>query len=256
MRATTTPNILIGTPIAAGVVTTSYVKGLLDLQKRILQNGWSMTLVQVSLFLPTARNALATIFHQQSQFTHLLFIDSDMGFSPSLIMKMIEFNQPIVGAICPHRSVNFSRIAEKATKTLDPKKLERLSATYATAEIVKNEDDQILLQNGFVEVKELGTGIMLIRRDAIERVAGIPNIMVDDASAVLPSKKLIQCFMPLVNEKGVMMGEDLSFCQRWLGLGGRLWANIDEEIIHTGTHMVRGRFLDSLEAEGQAIAFT
>lgn len=169
-------------------------------------------------------------------------------------MKMVEFDEPIVGAICPHRSVNFSRIAEKAAKTLDPRKLERLSATYATAEIIRNEDDQVLLKNGFVEVKELGTGILLIRRDAIEKVASIPNIMVDDEFGILPSKKLIQCFMPLVNGNGVMMGEDLSFCHRWLSLGGRLWANIDEEIIHTGTHMVRGCFLDTLEGETRVIA--
>jgi hypothetical protein len=251
-----TPNILIGTPNAAGLVNVSYVKSLMDLQKRILQNGWSLTLLQVSLFLPTARNAIATIFHEQRQFTHLLFIDSDMGFNPDLILKMIDFNQPIVGAICPHRSIDFSRIAVRAKETLDPRKLERLSATYATAEIVENEDDEIVVLNGFVEVKELGTGIMLIRRDAIEQVASIPNMMVDDASGVLPSKKLIQCFVPLLNEKGVMMGEDLSFCQRWIGLGGRLWANIDEEIIHTGTHMIRGRFLDTLEAEGRRLIFS
>src|SRR4051794_5615952 len=108
-----TPNILIGTPNAAGLVNVSYVKSLVDLQKRILQNGWSLTLLQVSLFLPTARNAIATIFHEQRHFTHLLFVDSDMGFNPDLIVKMLDFGQPIVGAICPHRSIDFSRIAAR-----------------------------------------------------------------------------------------------------------------------------------------------
>ena len=238
---------MIATPANGGSVTISYLRSLLRLQASILGSGSAMTAMQTeSMFLPHARNVLATLFYEQPAFTHLLFIDSDMGFSPSLIHRMIDFEQPIVGVIAPHRSIDFANVAAAAKKTTDPKRLEQLSATFTTGAIVRNSEGGIAVKQGFVQVEKLGTGILLIRRDAIDRIASIPNIMGRDPTSPTQNKNIVQCFMPLTDDKGLMLSEDISFCVRWTTTGGHLWACIDEDIIHTGLHNVRARYIETL----------
>ena len=41
-------------------------------------------------------------------YTHLLFIDSDMGYAPTLIDKMINFDKPLTGCVYPKRGFDYS----------------------------------------------------------------------------------------------------------------------------------------------------
>jgi hypothetical protein len=63
--------------------------------------------------LPEARNKLAK-FAVEENFTHLLFIDSDMEFPGDLILRMLPREEPIIAANCTSRKPPYRNTAQSA----------------------------------------------------------------------------------------------------------------------------------------------
>src|ERR1700741_2059922 len=92
--------ILVGTPTYNGQLTTHYTGSLLALWSELPgQLDWKTT---SGTLLAWARNTLASHV-LESDHTHLLFVDSDIDYPANLIRRMLEFDEPIVSAVCPHR---------------------------------------------------------------------------------------------------------------------------------------------------------
>ena len=53
-----------------------------------------------------ARNILLTGWYDGCpDATHLLFIDNDMGFPVNLIADMLIFDEPVIGTMCPKKTI-------------------------------------------------------------------------------------------------------------------------------------------------------
>ena len=57
---------------------------------------------------------------QDDSFTHLLFVDADMGFAPSLIEHMIAADKPMVGAMSPFRKLELEKFYALHDEIADP----------------------------------------------------------------------------------------------------------------------------------------
>jgi hypothetical protein len=103
-----------------------------------------------------------------------------------------------------------------------------------------------------MEVTDAPTGCMLIKRSVIEKMI-----------EAYPDKKIVQ--KTIINGQYVekpnmwnffdtthdpvektFLGEDFSFCQLWIKLGGKCHAYINDSIVHVGEHQYQGRFYDEL----------
>ena len=78
------PNVLIGTPTYNRQVYTEYLNSLLGLLSAPINASFGLRMPYFSL-IAFARNYLATVVLENESYTHLLFIDADMGFRPQLI---------------------------------------------------------------------------------------------------------------------------------------------------------------------------
>ena len=47
-------------------------------------------------------------------------------------------------------------------------------------------------------------------------------------------------FFPLGSYDGVFMSEDYAFCRRWREIGGRIWADLNIRLTHSGAHAYTG----------------
>lgn len=176
------------------------------------------------------RNFAVTVFHDlMPEYSHLLFVDSDMSFPPQLITDMVLFDEPVVGGIYRKKS----------------KEPEWAASGIKTPQT----------RGHFMEVEGLGAGCLLIRRDAIERmVAEIPSI-VDERknsatgfAADAGLKRLLRPF-DTMNEDGGVVSEDIAFCRRWRSIGGQVWGAAGHDIQHIGLHGFGGSYLSHLAAE-------
>jgi hypothetical protein len=105
--------------------------------------------------------------------THLMFIDSDIGFNPQdvialLAMQNDESEYDVIGGPYPKKCISWEKIKQAVDKGMadeDPNKLEKYVGDYVFNP--KTTQREIPL-NQPVEVLEIGTGFMMIRRKTFE----------------------------------------------------------------------------------------
>ena len=227
--------ILVGTPTYNGQLTTNYTGSLLALWSELGgQLDWKST---SGTLLAWARNTLASLV-LASDHSHLLFIDSDIDFPPRLIRRMLDFDAPIVSAVCPHRTLDVHRFHAQSRVVDDP------GAAWARSlSFVMELETPHVERAGFYRARRTGTGLMLIKREVFEALRGAhPELYRPSAGSYYEFQGLrhvLQCFDPAYDENGVAMGEDVSFCRRWQGTGGEIWVVFDETVGHVGPFMFR-----------------
>ncbi len=208
-----------------------------------------------------ARNAFATVVWQDPSYSHLLLIDPDIGFRPSLIERMLAFDEPVVGATYPKGSFDRTTFATFAREVATGADAEICALQYAGGgdDVILVDDPaqggakELILRDGFMRVRELGNDLMLIRRDAIDAIAGaMPEIILPESVGPYRqfgiSGQVVQCFDPAPNPVGGLYGEDAGFSQRWTDVcGGDLWACFMEPVQRRVEDTVAGHFLTKLQ---------
>jgi hypothetical protein len=253
--------ILIATPAYGGVVHAAYHEAVLATVLYFQQNFPAIAFEARTLSLSvisTSRNVFASMVLNDPSFTHLLFIDADMGFSPSLIARMLAFAKPITGIVAPQRRLDYEAYHKARSHADNPAIAKVIANDYVggDAEVLRNADGEIEIVDGFVRVRQTGTGIMLIERSVLDAMRNkLPKLWLADAGEKMRriglTGGLLQCFDPVRDTDGVGLGEDVSFCRRWTqDLDGEIWANIDEPIVHVGQDSYTGHYLTKLKATG------
>lgn len=243
--------LFVGMPMYAGMVSEPTFRSVLSLQRWCDNNGITMgvkTATNESL-ISRARNTLVSMFLDDEVFlgTHLLFIDSDIGFKPLNIERLIRYNKDITCGIYPKKVIHWDQIinAVKANPNIDKDTLESISLSY---NLNFNDPENIVLTNGFCEVKECATGLMLIKRNVFDKM-----------KISYPEKKYISD--QLINESGYSsencydffgvgklendpkqryLSEDYYFSRLWERCGGKIYADITQPLTHFGSMAFRG----------------
>ena len=105
--------VMIATPCYGGQLTEGYLHGILSTIHKAQQRGIQIhlnTMGNESL-ITRARNTLVCQFldmdkKEPEKFTHLLFIDSDIGFRGENVIKLIESGHDIACGIYPRKSID------------------------------------------------------------------------------------------------------------------------------------------------------
>jgi len=207
-----------------------------------------------STLVSRARNAYATAVLNNPKITHLLFIDSDMGFQPSAVMRLFDFDKPFVGCICPYRSMDYERFHAISREIDDPALAQKVAQNYVTADrLIRNPDGRIERVAGFARTERLGMGVTLLRRDALERMVEVYPDMWGTADLGYQSMgirgRVFQPFEPYRTNDGLYLSEDMAFSRRWTEAGGEIWALLDEPITHVGPTAFTGTYSSRLDFE-------
>jgi hypothetical protein len=179
---------------------------------------------------------LTTWYDGHPEFSHLLFIDSDMGFHPMLIRDMIKFGKPLMGVLYARRQMPASVVG-----------------TVPEGHSIKD------VVNGFMKANDLGCGVMMISRDVVktilEKMPEVSDALPSVLSHAVPNKllRLIRAFDPIrIGPR--RLSEDVSFCHRYRECGGEIWANVDHKISHVGPFDYAIRYAGVLENKAKAAA--
>jgi hypothetical protein len=247
--------LLVATPLYDGA-QADYLRSVVGLSGAAERAGFACSFAWLSnnASIDRARNALAAAF-LQSDATHLVFIDGDIGFLPEELVDAVARMQAddrlaVLGAPCPKRRINWGLVASAAAKGLgegNPMMLERYSGLFAID--LADPDGQFPLGEP-IELLRAGTGLMVIRRDVIEALAArhaelryMPDQL--DRDSGLAADTITALFQPLIDpETGHLLSDDYAFCHRARAAGYRIWLAPWMRTTHTGPARFAGTLAD------------
>lgn len=236
-------NILIGTPCYNGWVCTDYMVSMLGLQRELGRQGigFSLEMTTTVSLIPVARNFIVSKLLERQEFTHLLFIDADIGFHPGLVPRYLAANKDIVAGVYPIKNLNLPAI-----RRLPVEKSLAAALDYA---VVPCQGEQANSE-GFIRAEYAATGFMLIRREVLEKMAAhYSDLKYHDSFTFVDAPKagsndyLYALFdTSLDPNTRRYLPEDYTFCNRWRAMGGEIWVDALSTLAHVGSFVFQGDY--------------
>jgi hypothetical protein len=229
-------NLVVATPCFGGQISVLYAASLFKLQQRVRAYGdvnLKILFKDGDALITRARANLTSQFLDDPTATHLLFIDADIGFEPEQVLRLIQCGADMCAAIYPIKRIDWDKV-RKSIETARP------NPGAAALQYVFEVDDPnaVVERAGFFKVRYAGTGFLMVRRRALERLcAHYPQLRyrrdhsLDAATASDNRFALFEC---MIGDDGTYLSEDFAFCRRWTDIGGEIWADLDSKLNHVG----------------------
>lgn len=185
--------------------------------------------------IPRGRNTLARDF-MDSGMDYLMFIDSDIGFPELGLLSLIVADNEVSGAAYPKKKINWDLVSKavKAGKTTSELSQYTGEFTFDFEKLDAETDD-----SGFVEVRHISTGFMLLRRSVLEKLREHVPAYTEphDGSLRYFSEFFKSGPCP---KTGAYLSEDYWFCDSWRLLGGKIYMNPFIHLTHCGMYQFNG----------------
>jgi|TARA_R100000479_G_scaffold101225_1_gene50398 hypothetical protein len=185
-------SIFIATPCFEHKVNTSYVLSLLsfnDLEIDIFPNFMHDSL------LPRVRNELITIFYEKrEQFTHLLWLDSDVSIPAVGLRKLLDRNVDVISAPIPIKEKNINRISK------NPQSIEK---------VYKQIDENLYLTTA------AATGCLLMSKKSVVDIIECSDFYHDNDDT---PRKIYNVFETRVKDRAYL-SEDWDLCYKLRSIG-------------------------------------
>jgi len=246
-------SIMVGTPMYGAQAGGMYTKATNDLSMLCTSAGIKLKyyfLFNESL-VQRARNYIVDEF-LRSDFTHLMFIDSDIGFDARDVLGLLGLQTQypekydIITAPYPKKTIAWEKVKKAADAGVaddNPFELERFVSDFVFNPVAGKTSFEL---NEPVEVREAGTGFMLIPRTVLEKYRdAYPEL------AYLPdhartekfdgSREIHAYFDCIIDpETKRYLSEDYFFCRKAREAGMSVWMCPWMKINHVGSYVFRG----------------
>ena len=256
--------LFVATPMYGGMNHGMYMKSCLDLQMLMIKYNVEIKfsfLFNESL-ITRARNYLVDEF-LRSDSSHLLFIDSDVHFSPQDVIALMALDKDVIGGPYPKKSINWNNIAQAARTRPDmpASELESLVGDYVF-NVVKGTQQFTVTEP--LEVLEIGTGYMMIKRRVFEELEkAFPQLRYRPdhvGQANFDGSRYIHAYFDTIIDTtdsatgggtDRYLSEDYMFCQLWRKIGGQIYLCPWMKTQHIGTYPFTGNLPKIAELTGK-----
>lgn len=246
-------NILLATPCYGNVVCTNYLLSIIQLVSWAGQNGVPVTFFTTGgdSLVTRARNNIVAYFLENPQYTHLMWVDADIGFEPQAFERLLRADKDVAAGVYPFKRIIWDDVRQAALR--GETELEAASLRY-----VLNFKDpaHVVTQNGFAEVLDAATGFMLIKRSVFERMReAYPELQYEsdshDSSGAFNKTNNHYLFFDVMLEPETRryLSEDYAFCRRWQAIGGEIWVDLYSKLSHQGSQVYHGNVQTALVAK-------
>lgn len=246
--------LFICTPMYGGMAHGLFIKSSLDLQTMLTMYGVECRysfLFNESL-ITRARNYLVDEFLRAEGFTHLLFIDSDIHYQPQDVLTLLALDKDISGGPYPKKSINWRNVQETFKKhpQINPGEGEKVIGEFVFNPVAGTKNFTVTEP---IEVMEIGTGFMLIKREVFENIErSYPQLRYKPDHVGQPnfdgSRYIHAFFDTVIDTKDSYVGggtdrylsEDYMFCQIARKIGHKVWLCPWMKTQHIGTYPFTG----------------
>jgi hypothetical protein len=198
---------------------------------RQLNIDWTMETMTNESLITRARNTLTAKFLANTDSTHLMFIDSDIGWEPWHLLVMLNRDVDVIGGLYPMKSLPIKWC-------------------------VNGFEGAETGPDGLQEVTKTGTGFLLIKRHVFEKLKGHPAVKPFNNDIGLdPALNVnMKTYFDTAVRENRYYSEDWMFCENWRDIGGKVWVDTRVLLRHTGTYVFDYGAQDRLYHELHAMA--
>lgn len=209
--------LMIATPAYSGNVSIPYAISFSDTVFTLAQHEIEVVphIVASGSLLVAERNRIVQAFWE-SDCTHLLCIDADLGWPAQAVLAMLEAKKEFVAGVYPARGVANQFIFRPVKNSMDA--------------IVQDETKKHLLKMDYVPA-----GFMLIARSAIEKMRNKHSNLYYEPKDARNNPEPGYCFFNTEIWEGEFWGEDFVFCRKAREAGVEIWVDPLIQFDHAGT---------------------
>lgn len=227
--------IFIATPAFTGLTHVVYTISLAHTAVHLSAAG-HQAIIRIhssgSLLIMERNNLLDAFL--QTDCTHIMCIDSDMGWRHEAVLDFIQHDKDIVGGCYPARK----------------------QANKFHFQAVENDDGSLVMDGPLIKMNYIPAGFMLIKRHVIEKMyQHFKELHYEPTDPTHEGR--IQC--ALFNTEiagGVLWGEDYVFCRHARETGFDIWVDPRYGFNHAGTVGCLAEHLSNIKSEYQNEAGT
>jgi hypothetical protein len=242
--------IFVATPMYGGMCFGYYTQSVLQLHNVFMQNNIDslFSFMFNESLITRARNALVNAF-LKTDCTHIFFIDSDIGFNPQSVLRMIEVDKEVIGGIYPKKEINWDGVKKAMDQGIPNTSLKYYTGSFVV-NLVDYAGEVTVPVNEPCEIYNAGTGFLLIKREVFEKLDPIvPSYKNDvhDLGNTMAGQEVIKEFFAtsIEPETERLLSEDYHFCYIWRKAGGKVYAAPWAQLTHNGTYSFEGRLTPS-----------
>jgi hypothetical protein len=251
-----TRKLFLAVPMYGGQCTGMFARSVADLSAICTQYGIPLQLYFLfnESLITRARNYCADEF-MRSGATHLMFIDSDIGFNPNDVIALLAIQDDaspydVIGGPYPKKCISWEKIklaVDKGVADDNPNNLEKFVGDY----VFNPKSGQAQIPIGEpVEVSEIGTGFMMIRRRTFEKYQeAFPelsykpdHVRTEHFDGSREIMAFFDCIIDPVSKR--YLSEDYMFCYNVQKMGGQVWFCPWMQLQHVGTYIFGGSLAD------------
>ena len=243
--------LFVATPVHSDV-SIHYAQTMLELQKECIRRNIRVMFQLMKSSLVTQGRNLCVSGFLQSDYTHLLFVDSDIAFDVESIFKMLDKDKEIISQPYPIKSPKWETLVKKYDAGFIKKPQDCQLHINQYPILLKDDDHDIDFKDGVVEVTHAPTGCMLIKRNVFDKLRkAYPNMDIKQKTVIdgkFKDKPHLYAYFDTYYDPETKryFGEDFAFCRLWKNIGGKLYAYIMDYITHVGEFQYTGRLYDEM----------
>jgi hypothetical protein len=228
-----TTRVHICMPCYGGMLTESTFTSFIKWSNTAKQLGlnWTVETLSNESLISRGRNTLTARFLSNPESTHLMFIDSDIGWEAWHLLVMLNRDVDVIGGLYPMKS---------------------MPVKWCVNGFEGAETGPDHLQ----EVTKTGTGFLLIKREVFEKLNSHPAVkpFVNDIGLPAELNPYMKTYFDTAVREGRYYSEDWTFCENWRDLGGKVWVDKRVLLRHTGTYVFDYAAQDRVYQELHALA--
>lgn len=259
--------LFVATPMYGGMCHGSFARSMQDLTALCIRHGVDMRCYYLfNESLITRARAYAADEFMRSGCTHMMFIDSDIGFDPNDVIALLalqsgESGYDVIGGPYPKKCISWEKIkaaVDKGAADKDANALDQFVGDYVFNPVFPEGQTSFELKlDQPAEVLEIGTGFMMIRRSTFEKfMVAYPekmylpdHVRTEHFDGSREICMYFDCEIDPVSKR--YLSEDYLFCQKVRKMGGKVWICPWMHLTHTGSYTFGGS-LTALASIGAA----
>ena len=251
--------LFVATPMYGGQCQGLYTRSIADLSALCTHYGIQIRFYYLfnESLITRARNYCTDEFLRSGD-THMMFIDSDIGFNAKDVIALLALQDPddesneydVLAGPYPKKCISWEKIKQAVDKGFadeDPQNLEKYVGDYVFNP-AQGRNSIPLMEP--VEVLEAGTGFMMIRRRTFEKFAEAYPQQLYTPDHVRTehfdgSRQITAYFdTPICPETNRYLSEDYMFCNWIRKIDMKVWFCPWMELKHVGMMVFGGSLMD------------